>query len=179
MRRQHEAGTQKALVGYHAFVVVNPLEAVLFAIPNGEKRDERTARLLTGGKRAPFPFGTREAVLQALGHPNLILAPAFRLTCALAMTAGGLGVLPGAADLALLTTGRLTFIETKIDKTWEHAKTYQSTEQIIFEWTVKCLGHDYRVIRSSDEYLALLIEKEVAVRARPVARSAATSDRRG
>ena len=48
---QWERREQKGIVEFHARVVADPLSAILFAVPNGEKRDPATARLLSGGNQ--------------------------------------------------------------------------------------------------------------------------------
>ena len=79
---QWERRLQKAIVQFHATCLVNPLDAILFAVPNGELRDKATAGMLSGRRR------------RIPGLPKLSDAEMMR--------PAGLGVLPGANDLVLL-----------------------------------------------------------------------------
>ena len=139
---QHERRLQRDIVNFHGRLVRNPLTAILFAIPNGELRDKATAGMLSGRRRTDLP------------PPD----------DAQAMIPSGLGVLPGAPDLVLLTSGKVTLIELKLDGTWDHAKTYQSALQKAFMRASRGLGHDYRVLRDTGEYQALLTELGVPLR---------------
>ena len=71
---------------------------------------------------------------------------------------GGLGVLPGAADLMLLYGGRFYCIELKIaaDLLRGVVKSYQSPEQKSFEAAIVRAGGFYAVCRSTDDVRDLL-----------------------
>ena len=71
---------------------------------------------------------------------------------------GGLGVLPGAADLMLLYGGRFHCIELKnaADPLRGIVKTYQSPEQKAFETAIVRAGGFYAVCRSTDDVQELL-----------------------
>lgn len=142
---QWERRLQGAIVEFHAFCVINPLEAILFAVPNGEKRDAVTAGILSGRRR------------------RVDLPP---LTDEEAMRPAGQGVLPGACDLVLLLSGKTVLIETKVPKTLDHAKGSLSTSQKIFRRSALALGQDYRVLEAVEEYHALLVEHGVRLRIR-------------
>jgi hypothetical protein len=60
------------------------------------------------------------------------------------------GLLPGAADLCLIAAGRVLFIELKV------GRNDQSPAQITFEARAKDQGADYVVIRSLDEFQAIV-----------------------
>jgi hypothetical protein len=123
-------------------MVVNPLEAILLAIPNGEKRDKVTAGILSGRRAAA---SRRKDVPGAIQLPPLTDEEWARPT--------GQGVLPGAADMALLISlGRTVWVETKIPKTALHKAGTLSDDQKRFRRIVLALGHDYRVCLSTEEY---------------------------
>lgn len=144
-RGRWEETLQKSLVEFHATAVRNPLQAILLAIPNGEKRDASTAGKLVGRRKRRFD--------------------AIKLTDAELMVAGGLGVLPGAADLVLvLPAGRVVWIEVKVPKTDRHAAGRQSDEQEAFQRSVEAMDHTYVVIQSVEAYQALLIAEGVELR---------------
>ena len=71
---------------------------------------------------------------------------------------GGLGVLPGAADLMLLYCGRLHCIELKnaADPMRFIPKTYQTPEQKEFEAAIVRAGGYYAVVRHTDEVRDLM-----------------------
>lgn len=83
------------------------------------------------------------------------------------------GARAGMSDLVLLIRGgRAVFLETKLDEvkigdTVLQKKTRQSTGQRQSQATVEALGFTYRVVRSLDDFLAVLDEFEVPLRARP------------
>lgn len=64
------------------------------------------------------------------------------------------GVRAGVADLVIVTTRKLFFIEMKA------AKTVQTDNQIEFEKIVNGLGFDYYLCRSFDDF-KYVIEKEL------------------
>jgi hypothetical protein len=151
---QWEEMLQGAIVQFHATMVVNPLDAILVAIPNGGKRDKATAGKLSGRRRL------RKARADAPGVINLPLP-----TDAELMRPAGQGVLPGANDfLALFSRGRSCLCETKVPGTEQHAKGKQSYEQKAFERSVRALGHDYRLIWSVEDYQKVLEDYGVRLR---------------
>ncbi len=153
-----EDALQAQLVQYHAHAV-DQRHAVLFAVPNGEKRDPGTAARLTG----------MSGVVRAALPDSVCLLPA------------GLGVLPGTADLVLLLSrGRVLLIEVKIPKIVEplplfpdkkarvvHDAGVLSKVQKRFRTGVEALDHAYRVIRTPEAYADLLEEFGVPLRCRP------------
>jgi hypothetical protein len=129
------------MVEYFAAVV--PVgSALLFAVPNGEYRDKRTALLLSGpakDERSP---------------DDVFLVPA------------GQGVLAGAPDLVLLTAqGVVTLIEVKVPKEGSKLAGVISRAQRIFHAAARLLGHQVEVVRTVDDFDALLRRKGVPVRA--------------
>ncbi len=162
-RGHPEDDLQEAIIQWHARWI-DQADAILFAVPNGERRDAKTAARLSGMSTA-----AREEL------------PEER-----ALTPAGLGVLPGVSDLVvLLSQGRLALVEVKIAKiVWppvgdglplfsnvkrvvKHVAGRLSKVQLRFQKGAVALGHDYRVIRSVDEYRALLAELGVPVRPAP------------
>lgn len=145
-KRHWERPVQKGIVDFHRLAVANPLEAILFAVPNGELRDAVTAAILSGRPKR---------------HPDM--PPE---TDAELMTPYGQGQLPGAPDLVLaLAGGKLVFIETKIPKiAGLHEAGRQSREQKVFQRAVEALGHEYRLLHGPEEYETLLREKGVRLR---------------
>ncbi len=116
--------------------------ALLFAVPNGEYRDGKTARMLSGPAK------------EDLLPDDAYLVPA------------GQGVLSGAPDLILLTRpGVTTLIEVKVPKEGEKKAGVLSHVQKIFHAAAAILGHKIYVVRSVDEFDALLRAKGVEVRA--------------
>ena len=145
-RERIEDEIQKAIVAFHGAALVSPLDAILFAIPNGERRDAITAKRLVGNR------------------PRDDLGP---LSDALRITPLGLGVLPGAPDLALLTAGpTVTWIEVKRPKFDGLRAGRQQETQRAFQRVATSLGHDYRILRSVEAYQDLLIERGVPLRVR-------------
>lgn len=154
---QWERRLQQAVVHFHATIVVDPLEAILFAVPNGEKRDEVTAGLLSGKRRRK----ARPDVPGAIQPPPL--------TDAEMMRPAGLGVLAGVQDMILLLAGGVTvLLELKIPKTEQHRKGSFSIEQKAYRRSVTALGHTYRCIESIEAYQAVLIEFGVRLRIRSI-----------
>ncbi len=164
-RSHPEDDLQQAVVSFHASAV-RQADAVLYAVPNGEKRDPVTAARLSGLSAA-----AREDLDDAV-----CLMPA------------GLGVLPGVADLhVLIAGGRLLLVELKIAEVRAapaslplfaaggrsrkpavlHRAGSQSKSQKRFEAGAAALGHTYRVIRSVEGYADLLEEFGVRLRCRP------------
>ena len=144
---QRERSAQKAIVDAHRICVVHPEDAILFAVPNGEKRDPVTAKQLAG-----LSARAREVLGQTLPD-NELLRPY------------GLGVLPGAADLVLLLPGpRTVLIETKRDAQPGSPAGTLSKDQRRFGAGAQRLGHDYQVVHDAAEYLELLRRCGVALR---------------
>jgi hypothetical protein len=133
------------IVKFHATCLKYPSQAILFHVPNGEKRDPVTASILTGitaSARAALP---EEDALRPYG----------------------MGVLPGVSDFVLLLPGpRTIFVEVKIPESPEHTGGTLSKTQRRFRDGIEKLGHTYRVVRSVEEYAALLEEFGVELRAR-------------
>jgi hypothetical protein len=146
---RRESPLQKAIVEFHALVVVEPDLAILFHVPNGEKRDKATAGQLVG--RRPVAIHPGQEIPEAE-----LLRPA------------GLGVLPGVHDLILLTPGpRTDFIEVKTaaDELRGLKAGRVSPEQRRFSRAIERMGFHQRLVRSVDEYWDLLTELGVKMRA--------------
>lgn len=110
---------------------VSPADALCYAVPNGEARDE-----VTGG------------ILKAQG------------------------VRSGVSDLVILTpNARSTYVELKLPKRVvmgvQKEKTYLKPEQKAFKERIEALGFRYVVVRSLVEFVFLLDELGVPLRARP------------
>lgn len=151
---QWEERLQEACVQFHATMVIDPLSAILFAVPNGGKRDAVTAGKLTGRRRQRAARPDVPGVIQ--------LPPP---TDAELMRPAGQGVLPGAQDIVVLFSGaRSCLCELKIQKTDQHAKGAQSRNQKAYERAVRALGHDYRLIYSVEDYQAVLEHYGVRLR---------------
>lgn len=164
---QRERALQAAIVQFHAQVVEDPLSAILFAVPNGEKRDKVTAGILTGPSKDMF--------LSAVQLPRRVRSDAC-CCCRVGepwepedltpvnyerdvMRPAGQGVLSGANDLFLLLPGAVVVpIEVKVPAGPDNDAGGQSKAQRIFERACRRLGHEHRVITSVEEYQALLLE---------------------
>lgn len=73
----------------------------------------------------------------------------------------------GATDLVLaLPAGRVAWIEVKLDDGPTTKRTDLSAAQRDFKATILALGHHHRVVRSVDQYQAVLDELGVAHRDR-------------
>ena len=156
-KRGHpEDDLQAEIVRWHA-AAVRQGDAILFAVPNGEKRDPVTAARLTGISAA-----NRDAMPE--GRDLLPF---------------GLGVLPGVTDLVLvLPAARVCWVELKIpDITWPpanlpaagprqllHRAGRLDKRQRRFRDGVAGLGHAHRVVRYLSEYAELLEELGVPLR---------------
>lgn len=142
---QWERRLQKAIVQFHATCLVNPLDAILFAVPNGELRDPATAGMLSG-RRRKIP-----------GLPKLSDAELMR--------PAGLGVLPGVNDLVLLLRlAEVMLLEVKVPENEMHAAGRSSDEQKAYRRAVTALGHNYRLLESVEDYQRVLVEKQVPLR---------------
>ena len=153
---QHERTLQEAIVAYHARCVIEPHRAILHAIPNGEKRDWKTARLLAGSLKS------RALDERAWDLEEDDIA---------AMRPGGLGVLAGVADLQLLLPGpRAVLIETKraANKALGVTAGALSKAQQRFRRFVTELGFEYVKVNSVDDYDALLRRHGVKLRSQPL-----------
>ena len=139
---------QASIVEAHRLCVVNPWEALLFAVPNGEVRDPVTARMLTG-----YTSRAREIMERTLPEGEL-LRPY------------GQGVLAGVVDLVLVLASRVIFVEVKrgADRDAGSRAGTMSASQRRFQKAVTALGHEHWVLDSADAYLALLRGAGVALR---------------
>ncbi len=148
--RHIESALQRGVIAFFNAAVA-PGDALLFAVPNGERRDPITAARLSGPPR-PWLQGADtddERGLLQLARP------------------GGEGVLPGAADLVLLLPGgRLVLIELKRPKSAHGRPGRQSPMQKAFAFVAGRLGHDYRVVTTLDEFGAVLEGAGVRLRVR-------------
>lgn len=141
--QRQEQLLQQALISFHVAAVVNPPDAILFAVPNGEQRNRHTAGKLSG---------------ITVEHRRL-------LSEAQAMLPFGLGVLPGVVDLILLTKGaHTTLIELKACNAQTERMGTLSLEQKRFRFAVQALGHDWRLLTGVEAYEAVLRERGVALR---------------
>ena len=178
---------QGAIVQFHAQVVADPLSAILFAVPNGEKRDAVTAGILSGPPK--------DAILSAVHLPRRVRRrypdevpaaerghdPEARRGCcdccrhvgepwepedltpvpyeSDVVRPAGQGVLGGAADLFLMVGGGVVVpIEVKIAEGPDNDAGTQSKRQRIFERACRRLAIPYRVVTSVEDYQALLLE---------------------
>ena len=67
------------------------------------------------------------------------------------MAPWGLGLLPGVSDfILLLPEGRMVFVEAKTPE------GVLNRSQARFRGAVTALGFDYQIVRSLDDYIALL-----------------------
>ncbi len=66
----------------------------------------------------------------------------------------GLGAMSGVSDTIVMLPGHILFVEFK------SKKGRQSEEQKIFQHKVESLGFEYFIIRSLDEFMALIEEKQ-------------------
>lgn len=150
-RTKHEQTLQASIVAFHALAVIDPCQAILFAVPNGESRDAVTAGILAG--RKPRSDSAHQVTDADLLRPR------------------GQGVLEGATDLILLTAGpRTDLIEVKVEASELTGvkRTYLKPAQKRFREAAVGLGHHHHVIRSPEEYEAIL--RALRVRLRVVTR---------
>lgn len=75
------------------------------------------------------------------------------------------GAMEGASDLMLVGPGFVEFLEVKVEKSVTTERSYQSKAQKDFEAKVTKFGHVYTVIRSIDDYRAVLERRKVPHRA--------------
>jgi hypothetical protein len=158
-RAHPERDLQASIVAYFA-AVVRPGDAILFAVPNGEKRDPSTASMLTGRKRK------KDAEVERFKPDEAFLVPA------------GQGVLPGAVDLILLTDGAATtLIEVKVPElagipglTPDRKAGRLSRPQRIFRDAAVRLAHLHVVVYSIEDFDAVLRSRQVPVKALPFPR---------
>jgi hypothetical protein len=154
-RSRIEDQLQSSIVDFHAVAVIDAASAILFAVPNGEKRDRVTAARLVG--------------ISAEDREQLPEADRLRPY--------GLGVLPGAVDLILLTAGPCTdLIELKrpaeigapllLGQKRRRAGR-QSPQQLRFGAAVRHLQHHHHVFSSQEEYADLLEARGIRLRFRP------------
>lgn len=107
--------------------LVDPLEATLCSLENGEDRQASTLALLEA-----------------------------------------MGVLSGLHDLALvMTRGRIHWIEIKLDKTETHGRTDLRADQAELHDLWDYYGHKSSVVRSADEFWAIVDSYGIAHRPRP------------
>lgn len=152
---------QHELVAFHASAVPQD-EAILFAVPNGEKRDPITAARLSGISAANRDLMPEDQALRPAGQ----------------------GVLPGVSDLiVLLKGGRTLLVEVKIPvitvppswvklaagavRTVLHKAGVLSKAQRRFREGASKLGHEYWVVRTLEDYADLLERFGVRLRCRP------------
>ena len=157
---QPEFALQSAIIDYHASCVVDPLTAMLFAVPNGEKRDGAVAARLIGNR---LTTAKRAKMKRDLGWapPEPSLAEW--------VLPHGQGVLPGTVDLILLTGGAgIDLLEVKIPKSAVHQAGRLSKDQERFREVSCRLGHQHHIIRSLEDYIGVLRARDVALRASPL-----------
>jgi hypothetical protein len=150
---------QRALVAYFR-EAVRPGDAVLFAIPNGEKRDLVTAGKLVGiSRKARARMDDADAILPY-----------------------GLGVLPGASDLVLvLPAARTIYVEVKIPELRDAMGRIVrqggtlSKNQRLFRGGVEALEHTYRVADSIEVFDTILRESGLRLRTHPLTKVAFTT----
>lgn len=147
-RGHPEDDLQMAVVNLHRTYVA-PADALLMAVPNGEKREKATAARLSGISNERRAQLSDEDAIKPYG----------------------LGVIPGVNDLILLLpAGRTVWVELKIPlTTWPpmhvpfegkreviHAAGSLSREQKRWRAGIQALAHEHRVVRSTAEYVAVL-----------------------
>jgi hypothetical protein len=145
-RGNPERDLQASLIDLFA-LLVRPGDAVIFAVPNGEKRDPTTAAILSGG---------------AIDHHSpdeVFLVPR------------GQGVLSGAVDLVLLAPkGVSVLIEVKVPGLPAtpffkgRNKGTLSRPQKIFREAAVRLEHRHEVVYSPEEFRAVLLKYAVPIR---------------
>jgi hypothetical protein len=159
-KTQAERQLQASLVEFFSLAVAYGRDALLFAVPNGEKRDPATAAMLTG--------------MSAEARENLA-----QISDEEAMRPAGQGVLPGAPDLIiLLPHGMTLLVEVKVDAlkvgtVTLRARGRQRKAQQRFQATAERLGQRYLVITSLEAFEALLLASGVPLRTHPISQTAA------
>jgi hypothetical protein len=154
-RQRFEDILQKSIVEWHSVGVIDPRSAILFAVPNGEKRDAVTAAILSG--------------ISADDREKLPEADKLRPF--------GLGLLPGVVDLILLTDGPCTdLIEVKrgldplaalLPKKDQRRPGKLDAQQVRFRDATVKLRHNHWVFSTIEQYAELLELRRIRVRFRP------------
>ena len=141
---------QGTLVDYYRESVIHG-RSLLYAVPNGEKRDGVTAAMLTGVSSEYRARMSDEDSLLPFGQ----------------------GVVPGVADLVLLLEGgRSIYIEVKAPEIRDaqgrvvRAGGRLRKGQRLFRKRVEELGFTYRVVTCIEEFDALLREVGLGMRTR-------------
>jgi hypothetical protein len=67
------------------------------------------------------------------------------------------GLLAGCADLIVVLQNKIIFIEVKTPKLLNKPEGKQQPSQKQFEKSLKELGHPYHIVRSLDEFQALML----------------------
>lgn len=148
------------MVDFHAACVVDQLSAILYAVPNGEKRDDVVAARLIGNRMTESRRRRMKAE-RGFTLPEPTLAE-WAKPC-------GQGVLPGVSDLVLLTAGpRSDYCEVKVPRDALREAGRSSKDQKRFREAIEALGFTYHILRSIEDYAALLRNREVALRTGPL-----------
>lgn len=125
-RNRHELRLQVFLLRQFR-KLVDPLDATLVSLENGEDRQASTLALLEA-----------------------------------------MGVLSGLHDLALvMTRGRLHWIEVKLEKTLEHARSELRPDQVELHELWEFYGHKSSVVRNAEEFWAIVDSYAIPHRPRP------------
>lgn len=147
--RHPERDLQAALVSFFR-AAVTPGDALLFAIPNGEKRDETTAAMLSGISQAE-----RERLAE--------------VDWQLALMPYGQGVLPGAFDLVLVTAPATDWLEVKVPAVpalGQRAGVLSAPQKRLHR-AMERFGRPVSIIRCETDLADLLERRGVALRCRP------------
>ncbi len=134
-RKQHERALQKRLVQYFRLSYCHR-QGVLFAVPNGEERNEIVAGILSG-------FSAKQR--SAFAEEDMLMP-------------GGQGVIPGPTDLVVLGPAAVGFVEVKIPRTEEHEAGYLGKYQKAFRaWCLK-LGYRHYTVIDEDGFYDVLLD---------------------
>jgi hypothetical protein len=146
--RRIEEGLQQLLVDYwRAAVAPGPDAPLLWAVPNGEARDQVTAAKLVGisAERRAY-LSDDEALLPF-----------------------GLGVVPGVVDLVIMSKGPCTtLVELKpaADKERKIKAGTMNRQQRLFRARAIRLGFNHVVVHSLDEFATVLSGLGIRLRVR-------------
>lgn len=163
---QHERKVQAEIVKFHCDNVIHPDQAVLFAVPNGEKRDKRTAGILAGRRARDltqqYPGVDWNTARWSDGRNPQTEQDAYEA----ALRPYGQGVLPGAIDLTLLLPDALVILIEVKDPgvAGERRGGVMGKFQRWFQRAALGMGHTHVILETVQGYELLLRTYGVALK---------------
>lgn len=130
-----ERNLQSDIIEFHNVHVIDANSAIVFAIPNGEKRHPVVAKMLSGINAKDRELLETKDKLRPFGQ----------------------GLLPGAPDLILCTSGGvIDFIEIKKPGYKNLIDGGLSKQQKLFKFAIESIGFNYHRIESVHQYIKIL-----------------------